>query len=915
MARRVNVTEERTELTAVDKMSGPMTQAKSSTRALRSEVEVLKGVLGALGVTVGIGTILQVGRQALQAAQEAEQAGARLTATLRVTGNQIGITRAQLDQMAGALSRSTQFDDESITNAQAQLVKFGNIHNQAFTRALKVSTDYAAFMGTDVSNAAQTVGRALSAPARGLSLLERQIGALEPMQRMQIEQLVEQNRLYEAQGAILTALEGKLGTTAEQMNTGLTKAVADLTKEWNELLEAMGRTEGARSPTVTFLSAVTDYLGRWRDIIENGTWTEKLIAIMAALSPASIIHGQKPQLTPAGRTVVTGQMPGAGPQLAFEDMLGGPADMAALDFALKRQEEARKKALEHQKEMMALEGTLVKIRGDGLDWAEQALSVEEDHAKVVELGLTRVAEAEAKRVALETTLVQLRGDGTDALEEALAVEVDLAAVQRLRRASLDEELRKQDEVWAWRISQAEKFNRTIEEGAKRNQEILAQSITDGIMQGFDRGEDFFENFSRRLKSAVLTITIQPVVLGLANAMAAPFAGLAQAGSSSLLNTLGLGPSMFGGGGLSGMGGIGGLGAFAGGFGTGITSSAATTAALIESGTVGAAGAGIEAAALGGIGGALPWVGGALLLGGALGLFGGREKDRTASAGFSAGFGQNLGTGAFDSARYVSHATHGAALGAFSTLQATREQNLIRNLGLDSSQIAAVDAALVGTHRRYGLAAGKDSPVDPGALEQIAAARLQAISQALGKSIEELTSVMAMSAEQWDQAIEQLEQALQGAKDTLAAQVRSLPEALGISGLEDYQRTLATGEDRAPLDRLGAARSFYEETLAKAMGGDLDAARAFPGAAQGLLGIGRETFASGAGYQDLFREVNISLNEVLERQRGLQADILRDVPTAIIESSRDQIAELRRGFTLMVEKLEAVQTELQRMQAA
>ncbi len=117
------------------------------------------------------------------------------------------------------------------------------------------------------------------------------------------------------------------------------------------------------------------------------------------------------------------------------------------------------------------------------------------------------------------------------------------------------------------------------------------------------------------------------------------------------------------------------------------------------------------------------------------------------------------------------------------------------------------------------------------------------------------------------------------------------------------------------ERLSAARSAYEETLARAKAGDLGAVREFPQVAQQLLGIGRDTYASGAGFQDLFRDVNAALSEVLDRQRSLQADILADLPAAVMEASQDQVSAILDLKKSLVQKLDAVEAELRMLNKA
>jgi hypothetical protein len=243
--------------------------------------------------------------------------------------------------------------------------------------------------------------------------------------------------------------------------------------------------------------------------------------------------------------------------------------------------------------------------------------------------------------------------------------------------------------------------------------------------------------------------------------------------------------------------------------------------------------------------------------------------------------------------------------------AQREQNLIRNLGLSQEQITQITARTGGG--RYDFANQQQ------AFQQAQMDRLTAASQVLGKSMEELTRVMEMTAEQWEEAQRQIRQTLEASATDIESNMRefaqSLPEALGITRLEEYQRSLAVSETLAPEMRLAAARSQYEETLGRALGGDVEAARAFPELAQQLLGIGRETYASGTEFQELFRQVNVSLNQVLDRQREQQADLMSGLQITMVELRVAWIEELRATKNALVKSLDDVKRELQKLEAA
>jgi hypothetical protein len=248
--------------------------------------------------------------------------------------------------------------------------------------------------------------------------------------------------------------------------------------------------------------------------------------------------------------------------------------------------------------------------------------------------------------------------------------------------------------------------------------------------------------------------------------------------------------------------------------------------------------------------------------------------------------------------------------------ATREQNLIRNLNLSPEQVGSVNAALAPANaRQYAFGMEHTDWLESGAAEQIQADRLNAISQALGKSIEQLTRIMALSAEEFAEIERQLQNQLADVTESFGGFIRSLPGRLGITAIEDAQNALAVSEYYAPQERLAAARGIYDSTLARARAGDLGAVSEFPQAAQQLLGIGRDVYASGPQFQELFAETNRALNEVLEQQRSLQTEILKDVPVAIMEASRDQVSEIKRQTTTLLEALERVENEIRLLRAA
>ena len=224
------------EVAALDKASAVFRQVEGAAKTLQKQYHALQGTFAA----VGAGLLL---RQIVAETLEWERASTRLDAVLRATGGASGIARHELDQLAVSIARNTEFTNNQVMSAQGNLLKFGSIHEDVFRRALKVSADFASFTGTDMASAAQALGGALADPVQGVRTLQKEFRLLNFTQREYIEQLLAEGNVEQAQIRILELLEKRIGGTAQAMNTGLVGAVSDVKKGWQELMEAIGRSE------------------------------------------------------------------------------------------------------------------------------------------------------------------------------------------------------------------------------------------------------------------------------------------------------------------------------------------------------------------------------------------------------------------------------------------------------------------------------------------------------------------------------------------------------------------------------------------------------------------------------------------------------------------------------------------------
>ena len=169
---------------------------------------------------------------------------AQVEAGLKSTGNLVGKTSKQLQQMAADLQTKTLFGDEEILkNATAQLLTFTNIAGNQFVKTQEVALDLATRLDGDLKSASIMLGKALNDPVANLSALSRAGIQFSKEQKDLVKSLVETNRLADAQTIILAELEKQYGGSAEaaaKAGAGplqqLSNQLADISEDIGEIL-------------------------------------------------------------------------------------------------------------------------------------------------------------------------------------------------------------------------------------------------------------------------------------------------------------------------------------------------------------------------------------------------------------------------------------------------------------------------------------------------------------------------------------------------------------------------------------------------------------------------------------------------------------------------------------------------------
>ena len=230
-------------------------EGEGAAARIKNSFSSLSGVVTAALAGASIGSAF---RSFIQNTIDAQNEQAQLAAVLQSTGNAAGYSQQKLNEMAEAMAKASTFDSGEINIAQTRLLSYTGVVGESFPRAMQNAIDMATRMGMSVSQAAETVGRALDIPSQGLTALTKQGFRFTEAQKDLVKQLEETGKTAEAQAIIMEAMESSYkGAAAAAQNTlggaiknlqnaikdtltgddqsvnGLTEAINDLANEMN----------------------------------------------------------------------------------------------------------------------------------------------------------------------------------------------------------------------------------------------------------------------------------------------------------------------------------------------------------------------------------------------------------------------------------------------------------------------------------------------------------------------------------------------------------------------------------------------------------------------------------------------------------------------------------------------------------
>ena len=135
----------------------------------------------------------------------------KLNAISRATGEASGYTADQLAYMSTAMHRQSAVSQAALQDAMAVAGTFTKIGYEIFPTVIERTLDLSRAYGGDLRSTMIQVGKAVNDPIAGVSALSRVGVTFTDVQKAQIKNFVEQNKLMEAQSVILNELKVQVG--------------------------------------------------------------------------------------------------------------------------------------------------------------------------------------------------------------------------------------------------------------------------------------------------------------------------------------------------------------------------------------------------------------------------------------------------------------------------------------------------------------------------------------------------------------------------------------------------------------------------------------------------------------------------------------------------------------------------------
>lgn len=200
--------------TEVDKAVSDLRRVESQTQSLNKKSGIAFASIAAAAAAVGV-ALVAMSAKAIDAYKEQEKAESKLSAVLKSTGNQVGLTESALKEYAATLQDLTGVGDETIINAEAVMATFTKVGRDVFPEAIEAALNMSKAFDQDLRSSTIQLGKALQDPIQGVTALRRVGVQLSEQQTEAIKKFVEVGNVAAAQKIILGELRTQVGGVAK----------------------------------------------------------------------------------------------------------------------------------------------------------------------------------------------------------------------------------------------------------------------------------------------------------------------------------------------------------------------------------------------------------------------------------------------------------------------------------------------------------------------------------------------------------------------------------------------------------------------------------------------------------------------------------------------------------------------------
>lgn len=187
---------------------------------------------GAIGITAFAAGIAG----AIKRLEEMRKYSAQIDQALKNSGNTARTSAKEIEAWADALENRTGRAAEEVMAVSANLASFG-FGREEFYRAIALADDMSAAWGGDLRQNLEGLSRALDDPINGMAMLSKRGVKLTDDQKAMAQAFLDANDKIGAQGVVFDALEAQVKGVAEAGFGGLSAAIAQAQKRWEEAFE------------------------------------------------------------------------------------------------------------------------------------------------------------------------------------------------------------------------------------------------------------------------------------------------------------------------------------------------------------------------------------------------------------------------------------------------------------------------------------------------------------------------------------------------------------------------------------------------------------------------------------------------------------------------------------------------------